>query len=327
VFERNTGEFLRAVLPSGRRMIIIEKRKSKGRETMPQAERSMREILTSHGFTFQKSLGQNFITDPRICPKMAEASGAGPGMGMLEIGPGMGVLTRELAALADRVVAIELDTRLLPVLDETLADFSNVKIINDDAMKVDLAKVLAEDFAGLRVSVCANLPYYITSPVVMHLLESRLPFEQITVMVQKEAADRLCASLGSRACGAISVAIAYYAEAKKCFMVPRGCFYPSPNVDSEVICLKLHDKPPVAVQDEAFFFRVARAAFAQRRKTLVNSVSSSMNLKKELVAAAIERVGLSATCRAENLKLEDFSALADALLPLKDAASEGKNHE
>ena len=273
----------------------------------------MKEILTAHGFTFKKTLGQNFITDPHICPRMAEASGAEDGVGMLEIGPGIGVLTKELAKRASRVVAVELDDRLLPILDETLADYENAKVIHDDAMKVDLDRLVAEEFAGLRVSVCANLPYYITSPVVMRLLESKIPFEQITVMVQKEAADRLCARPGTRDCGAVSLAIAYYAEAKKCFGVPRGCFHPAPNVDSAVISLKLHKNPPVSVKDEKNLFKTVRAAFSQRRKTLSNSLASSLGLPKEQIISAVERVGLAPTVRAENLSLEEFARLSDAL--------------
>ncbi len=280
---------------------------------MAKQELSMKEILTAHGFTFKKTLGQNFITDPHICPRMAEASGAEDGVGMLEIGPGIGVLTKELAKRASRVVAVELDDRLLPILDETLADYENAKVIHDDAMKVDLDRLVAEEFAGLRVSVCANLPYYITSPVVMRLLESKIPFEQITVMVQKEAADRLCARPGTRDCGAVSLAIAYYAEAKKCFGVPRGCFHPAPNVDSAVISLKLHKNPPVSVKDEKNLFKTVRAAFAQRRKTLSNSLASSLGLPKEQIISAIEQVGLMPTVRAENLSLEEFAKLSDAL--------------
>ncbi|MBQ4102676.1 MAG: 16S rRNA (adenine(1518)-N(6)/adenine(1519)-N(6))-dimethyltransferase RsmA [Oscillospiraceae bacterium] len=280
---------------------------------MANQERSMKEILTAHGFTFKKTLGQNFITDPHICPKMAEASGAEEGVGMLEIGPGIGILTKELAKRASRVVAVELDDRLLPILDETLADYENAKVIHDDAMKVDLDRLVAEEFSGLRVSVCANLPYYITSPVVMRLLESKIPFEQITVMVQKEAADRLCARPGTRDCGAVSLAIAYYAEAKKCFGVPRGCFHPAPNVDSAVISLKLHKNPPVSVKDEKNLFKTVRAAFSQRRKTLSNSLASSLGLPKEQIISAVERVGLAPTVRAENLSLEEFARLSDAL--------------
>ena len=280
---------------------------------MANQERSMKEILTAHGFTFKKTLGQNFITDPHICPKMAEASGAEEGVGMLEIGPGIGVLTKELAKRASRVVAVELDDRLLPILDETLADYENAKVIHDDAMKVDLDRLVAEEFSGLRVSVCANLPYYITSPVVMRLLESKIPFEQITVMVQKEAADRLCARPGTRDCGAVSLAIAYYAEAKKCFGVPRGCFHPAPNVDSAVISLKLHKNPPVSVKDEKNLFKTVRAAFSQRRKTLSNSLASSLGLPKEQIISAVEQVGLAPTVRAENLSLEEFARLSDAL--------------
>lgn len=272
----------------------------------------VRDVLSRHGFTFSKALGQNFLINPSVCPQMAECCGA-DGQGVLEIGPGVGVLTAELAKRAQKVVSLELDKRLLPVLAETLADFDNVTIVNDDVLKVDLRALLEEHFAGMEVCVCANLPYYITSPVIMRLLEERLPFRSITVMVQKEAADRLCAPVGSREAGAVTVAVQYYARAEKLFSVSRGSFLPAPNVDSAVIRLQIRETPAVAVTDERKFFRMVKAAFGQRRKTALNAISAGMALQKADVASALERAGLLANIRAEQLSMEELAALCDAL--------------
>ncbi len=272
----------------------------------------VRDVLSRHGFTFSKALGQNFLINPSVCPQMAECCGA-DGQGVLEIGPGVGVLTAELAKRARKVVSLELDKRLLPVLAETLADFDNVTIVNDDVLKVDLRALLEEHFAGMEVCVCANLPYYITSPVIMRLLEERLPFCSITVMVQKEAADRLCAPVGSREAGAVTVAVQYYARAEKLFSVSRGSFLPAPNVDSAAIRLQIRETPAVAVVDERKFFRMVKAAFGQRRKTALNAISAGMALQKADVASALERAGLLANIRAEQLSMEELAALCDAL--------------
>lgn len=272
----------------------------------------VRDVLSRHGFTFSKALGQNFLINPSVCPQMAECCGA-DGQGVLEIGPGVGVLTAELAKRAQKVVSLELDKRLLPVLAETLADFDNVTIVNDDVLKVDLRALLEEHFAGMEVCVCANLPYYITSPVIMRLLEERLPFCSITVMVQKEAADRLCAPVGSREAGAVTVAVQYYARAEKLFSVSRGSFLPAPNVDSAAIRLQIRETPAVAVVDERKFFRMVKAAFGQRRKTALNAISAGMALQKADVASALERAGLLANIRAEQLSMEELAALCDAL--------------
>ena len=215
---------------------------------------AVKSLLARHGFTFSKSLGQNFLINPSVCPRMAEECGAGPGTGVLEVGPGIGVLTVELAKRAEKVVSIELDKRLLPVLHETLGNHPNAKVVNDDVLKVDLQRLLQEEFAGMDVVVCANLPYYITSPVIMRLLEERLPIRALTVMVQKEAAQRLCAPPGTRACGAVSVAVQYYAEPRVLFQVSRGSFLPPPNVDSTVIRLDVREQPPIYVPDERRFF-------------------------------------------------------------------------
>ncbi|MGN1418939.1 MAG: 16S rRNA (adenine(1518)-N(6)/adenine(1519)-N(6))-dimethyltransferase RsmA, partial [Acutalibacteraceae bacterium] len=224
-------------------------------------------ILSKHGFTFSKALGQNFLINPSVCPKMAQMCGADEETGVIEIGPGIGVLTKELALRAKKVVCIELDERLLPVLDETLGEFDNVKIINGDILKIDLKKLIEEEFAGMKVVVCANLPYYITSPVIMRLLESKLPISAVTVMIQKEVADRLCAEAGSRNAGAITVSVNYFAKAQKLFDVSKGSFMPAPKVDSAVIKLDIKEKPDVFVSDEKKFFKMVKAAFAMRRKT------------------------------------------------------------
>ena len=274
---------------------------------------TVREILSRHGFSFSKGLGQNFIINPDICPKIAENGNACEGFGVLEIGTGIGVLTAELAKRADKVTAVEIDTRLLPILDETLADFDNVKIINEDVMKCDLHKLISEEFAGLKVAVCANLPYYITSPIIMMLLESRLPIESITVMVQKEAAQRLCAKVGTRDSGAITVGVNYYGTVKKLFDVSRGSFMPAPNVDSAVIRIDLNGEQRLDEKSERFFFKVVKAGFEQRRKTLANALSSIMGIPKEKVYSALGAVGLSETARIEQLDMEQLIALSGEL--------------
>ncbi|MCQ2461875.1 MAG: 16S rRNA (adenine(1518)-N(6)/adenine(1519)-N(6))-dimethyltransferase RsmA [Clostridia bacterium] len=271
----------------------------------------IKDILGRHGFSFSKSLGQNFLVNPSVCPKMAELAGLDENTGVLEIGPGIGVLTSELAKRAKKAVAVELDSRLLPVLGETLSDFDNVEIINADVMKIDLSSLIKEKFGDMRVCVCANLPYYITSPVIMLLLESRLPIDSITVMVQKEAAQRLTARVGSRESGAVTVAVDYYSEAVKLFDVSRGSFLPPPNVDSAVIQLKVRETPPVSVSDEKLFFAMVKAAFAQRRKTAVNSVSSGLGISKQTVAAALQKSGLSVNARAESLSMQELAALCE----------------
>ena len=275
---------------------------------------TMRDVLSRHGFSFSKALGQNFLINPSVCPRMAAACHPnvdGP-FAVLEIGPGLGVLTKELAAVAAKVIAIELDTRLLPVLRETLAECDNVTVIHGDAMKLNLREVLAQLADGLPVVVCANLPYYITSPILMNLLESRLPIECITVLVQKEAAVRLCAQPGTRECGSVTLAVQYYAQPEILFAVSRGSFMPAPNVDSSVIRLKLRKQPPCTVTDEQRLFRVIHAAFGQRRKTLANSLCSGGYTKPQ-VLAALETAGISPTARAEQLTMTQFAALAEAL--------------
>lgn len=277
----------------------------------------IKSVLQRHGFTFSKALGQNFIVNPSVCPRIAEEGGAREGVGVLEVGAGIGVLTAELAKRADKVVCVELDTRLLPVLDETLADYDNIKIINGDILKVDLHKILEEEFGAMPVIVCANLPYYITSPAIMRLLESRLNIESVTVMVQKEAAVRLCADVGSRDSGAVTVAVNFYSEAQKLFDVSRGSFMPAPNVDSAVIRLDIRKEVPVEVTDEKFFFSMVRSAFSQRRKTASNGISSGLGMPKQTVIEAIENAGLPATVRAESLTMEELGVLCEELYKLR----------
>lgn len=278
---------------------------------------TIKALLARHGFHFSKALGQNFIVNPSVCPRMADESGIDSESGVIEIGAGIGVLTAELAKRAKKVVCIELDSKLLPILDETLADFDNIEIINADVLKTDLAALIEEKFGGMPVYVCANLPYYITSPVIMTLLESRLPLKAVTVMVQREAAQRLCAPVGSRLSGAVTVAVDYYAEARKLFDVSAGSFMPAPKVDSSVIRLDIREKPGIEVSNEKLFFSMVHAAFGQRRKTASNSISSGTGIPKAVVAEAIERCGFPPAVRAESMTAEQLAALCEALNELK----------
>ena len=274
---------------------------------------TLKKLLSQHGFSFKKSLGQNFLIDSTVCPAMAEAS-ADKNTGVLEIGPGVGVLTSELSKVAKRVVAIELDERLKKLLPITLSDCDNVEIIYGDAMKLDLKSIIAEKFADCKkVTVCANLPYYITSPIVMMLLESRLPIESITVMVQKEAAERLCAKVGSRESGAVTVAVNYYATAEILFHVGREAFMPSPNVDSAVIKLNILKEPPINVKDETKFFRLVKATFAQRRKTFLNTVSNTLKIDKETLKSALNDLNLEPTVRGEQLTMQQLAYISDII--------------
>ena len=274
---------------------------------------TIKDILSRHGFTFSKSLGQNFLINPTVCPRMAELSGAGQGVGVIEVGPGIGVLTNELCQLADKVVAVELDKRLLPVLDETLSEYDNLKIINDDILKIDLHKLIKEEFDGMDVVVCANLPYYITSPVIMKLLEDKLPISAITVMVQKEAAQRICAEVGTRQSGAVTVSVNYYAKPEMLFSVSSGSFMPAPKVDSAVLRLNILKEPVIDVSDENKFFSVVKAAFSQRRKTLANSLSSGLSMPKAEINELLAKSGVLANARAEQLGLKDFESIANNL--------------
>jgi len=272
---------------------------------------TIKEILGRHGFTFSKGLGQNFLANPSVCPRMAEECGADSGVGVLEVGPGIGVLTHELCLRADKVVSVELDQRLPEVLAETLAEHKNFKLVSGDIMEIDVRKLIEEEFNGLDVVVCANLPYYITSPIIMKFLEEKLPIKSLTVMVQKEAADRLTAKVGSRESGAVTVAVSYYSTPEFLFNVSRGSFMPSPNVDSAVIKLNISDKPNVEVKNEKDFRKVVKAGFSQRRKTLSNSLSSGLGISKQDANSLIEKANLAPSIRAEKLSLKDFGRLTD----------------
>ncbi len=278
---------------------------------------TIKEILLKNGFSFSKSLGQNFLVNPTVCPKMAQMSGADKSTGVIEIGPGIGVLTNELAKIARKVVAIELDKRLLPVLDYTLSEHDNVRVVNSDVLKTDLHKLILEEFGGGRVVVCANLPYYITSPVIMKLLEDGLPISFITVMVQKEAAQRICAPVGSRMCGALTVAVNYYSKPSALFNVSAGSFMPAPRVDSSVIRLKV-ESPEFAAKDKETFFKVVKSAFGQRRKTLLNSLSAGLCIDKQAVGKILEDSGVPSNYRAEQLTMEQFCRVSDNYYNLRE---------
>ncbi len=271
-------------------------------------------LLRRHGFHFSKSMGQNFLIDPSIPAAIAEASEAGEGNGVLEIGPGIGALSHELCRRADRVVAVELDKTLLPILDETMANYENFEVVSADILKTDIPALVRERFAGLTPIVCANLPYNITTPAITAFLEADC-FESITVLIQKEVAERLCAAPGTAAYGAFSVYMQYHTVPQLLFEVGRECFEPSPKVTSAVLRAVVRREPPVAVEDEKFFFRVVNAAFALRRKTLVNSLMTGFGsvLTKEAVTQAVVDAGLEPTVRGERLGLEEFARLARAL--------------
>ena len=273
----------------------------------------LRALLGRHGFHFSKSMGQNFLIDPEIPADIAAASQADGTCGVLEIGPGVGCLTAELAKRAGKVVSIELDKKLLPVLAETMEPFDNVEIVPGDALKLDLSALAAEKFSGLRPLVCANLPYNITTPVLTRLVETPC-FESVTVLLQKEVAQRLAARQRSSDGGAFTLWLQYRMETEILFDVPAAKFFPAPKVDSAVLRCVRRERPAVAVEDEAFFFRVVRGAFLLRRKTLVNSLSSALpELGKERIQSAMETCGLPPSVRGEKLSLEDFARLAAAL--------------
>lgn len=273
--------------------------------------KEIKRLFEMSGFSFSKSLGQNFLINPAVCPKIAELGGCKKGVCALEIGTGVGVLTRELAERCDRVVAVEIDRRLEPILEETLADFDNVEVVFADVMETDLAGLIKEKFGDGEVVVCANLPYYITSPVIMRVLESRLPISAMTVMVQKEAADRICAKPATRECGAISLAVSYYSEPKMLFKVNRGSFMPSPNVDSAVIRLDIKREAPLPPDREKQLFRIVRTAFSQRRKQLINPLSAELRISKEKAARLLSDCGIKTTARAEELTLEEFIRITE----------------
>lgn len=268
-------------------------------------------LCSKYGFTFAKSMGQNFITDESVPMAMADAISENS-QGVIEIGPGFGVLTAALAQTTEKVVSIELDRRLEKVLEETLAGFSNISFIWEDCLKVNLKELMETEFSGMDVSVAANLPYYITTPIIMNLLESRLPFKKIVVMIQKEVAQRLCAKPGSKDYGAITVTTQYFSKPEIIKHVPAGAFIPAPKVDSAVVSMEILDTPSVTPKDEKLFFKLIKAAFSQRRKTLVNALSSSGAFgSKEDVFRAVDSIGLSPTVRGEALSIEEFCKLSD----------------
>ena len=271
------------------------------------------EIIQKYEFAFQKRFGQNFLIDTHVLDKIIAAAGITRDDMVLEIGPGIGTMTQYLAEAAHRVVAVEIDTNLIPILKETLGAYDNVTVINDDILKVDI-KELAEEYNGGRpIKVVANLPYYITTPIIMGLFESDVPIDNITVMVQKEVADRMQVGPGSKDYGALSLAVQYYAEPYIVANVPPNCFMPRPNVGSAVIRLTRHKTPPVKVQDPALMFKLVRASFNQRRKTLQNGLKNApdLNYSKELILEAIDSLGLPATIRGEALNLAQFAQLAN----------------
>lgn len=272
-------------------------------------------VLNKYGFTFQKKFGQNFLIDPHVLDKIIRAAEITEDDFVLEIGPGMGTMTQYLAYAAREVCAVEIDKSLIPILEDTLSDYDNVTVINEDILKVDIAKLAEEKNGGRPIKVVANLPYYITTPIIMGLFESHVPVSSITVMVQKEVAMRMQAGPGTKDYGALSLAVQFYAEPYIAANVPPNCFIPRPNVGSAVIRLKTYEQPQIQVKDEAFLFALIRASFNQRRKTLVNSLknASDLKLEKEQVLEALRTMGLSETVRGEALTLEQFASLADLL--------------
>ena len=275
--------------------------------------KTIEQLLRSNGFSFKKSLGQNFLINPDVCPAMAAAAADGK-TGVIEIGPGIGVLTKELAKKAGKVVAIELDGRLKPILAKTLAEFDNVKVIFGDAMELNLKEIIEAELSEFeKVSVCANLPYYITSPIIMMLLETRLPLDTITVMVQKEAAERIAAEVGQRAAGAVTVAVNYYATSEILFGVDRKSFMPPPNVDSAVIRLTVRKTPEIQVKDEGNFFKFVKACFVQRRKTLINTLSNSLHIEKVKIKDALCTLNIPETVRSEQLTMQQLCDISNIL--------------
>lgn len=274
----------------------------------------IKQLSRKYGFKFDKKYGQNFIINPSVCPRIADSAGIDENSGVIEIGTGIGVLTSRLAQRAKKVVALEIDTSLQPILAETLAEYDNIKVIYQDVLKTDIARLIKQEFGDMPVSVRANLPYYITSPIIMKLLEENLSIDNITVMVQKEAAARICAAPGSREAGAISLAVQYYSRPQVCFNVSPGSFYPPPKVTSSVIRLDIKKEKDVHPASEKNMFRLIKAAFGQRRKTFVNSVSANLSLPKAQVESALSATGLDLMVRPEKLTLKEFAALSDILL-------------
>ena len=274
-------------------------------------------VLERHGFTFKKSFGQNFLTDTNILQKIVDTAEIDDQVNVIEIGPGIGALTEFLAERAAEVMAFEIDHRLVPILADTLRDFDNVTVVNEDILKVDLAQHI-QNFKNpdLPIKVVANLPYYITTPILMHLIESGIPFSEFVVMMQKEVADRISAQPNTKAYGSLSIAVQYYMTAKVAFIVPRTVFVPAPNVDSAILKMVRRPEPAVAVEDESFFFKVSKASFTHRRKTLWNNLTGYFGKTEEVkdkLTKALDQAGLSPSVRGEALSLVEFASLADAL--------------
>lgn len=276
-------------------------------------------VLQKYHFVFQKKFGQNFLIDTHVLDKIIRAAEIGSDDCVLEIGPGIGTMTQYLACAAKKVIAVEIDRALIPILEDTLSDYDNVRVINEDVLKVDIAKLAQEENGGKPLKVVANLPYYITTPIIMGLFENHVPLKSITVMVQKEVADRMQVGPGTKDYGALSLAVQYYAKPYIVANVPPNCFMPRPKVGSAVIRLERYEEPPVAVKDEKLMFRIIRASFNQRRKTLVNGLKNSPELDytKEKIEEAVEKLGRGISVRGEALTLEEFAKLADILLEIR----------
>ncbi|QHA90045.1 16S rRNA (adenine(1518)-N(6)/adenine(1519)-N(6))-dimethyltransferase RsmA [Bacillus sp. N1-1] len=274
-----------------------------------------KEILAKYGFTFKKSLGQNFLIDSNVLTKIVDQAQLSPESGAIEIGPGIGALTEKLAKRAKKVVAFEIDQRLLPILDDTLSPYPHVHIRHSDVLEADVHQVIAEEFEeGQDLMVVANLPYYVTTPILMKLLEEKLPVRGIVVMIQKEVAERIAAKPGSKEYGSLSLAVQYHAVAKTALTVPKTVFVPKPNVDSAVLHLDLREEPPVDLLDEAYFFEVIRASFGQRRKTLLNNLQNNLLSKdqKPMIEEVLTETGIDGRRRGETLSMEEFAALSNA---------------
>lgn len=273
----------------------------------------LKDVIKRHGFHFSKSLGQNFLIDQNIVQNIIKGAEVTGDDYVLEIGPGIGTLTESLAEVAKKVIAVEIDRALIPVLAETLGGFENVEVVHGDVLKTDVRGLIADRFEGKAPKLIANLPYYITTPIIMMFLEEHIPVTDLVVMIQKEVADRIYASPGTKDYGALSIAVQYYAEPKILMTVPKTVFHPAPNVDSSVLRLKVLDKPKFPVQDEKLFFRVVRAAFAQRRKTLLNTLASGLSMDKATVNQVLAAAGIDPVRRGETLSIEEFANLADEM--------------
>lgn len=271
--------------------------------------RVIKDIAERFDFSFSKGLGQNFLLDERVLDKIADAADITDGV--LEVGPGFGVLTKRLCETGKKVVSVEIDRRLIPVLEFTLAEFDNIKVIEKDILKTDVAELIREEFGDGKISVAANLPYYITTPIITKLIEEKLPLKNIVVMVQREVAERIAAAPGKKDYGAISVLCQYYTNPRLVTIVPAGSFYPAPKVDSAVLCMEVCEKPNVETKDEALFFKVVKAAFAQRRKTLLNCLSSGFSCEKATISELLESVDIAPNVRGEKLGLAEFAKIAD----------------